>query len=256
MVNKELSDALSILIVDDEPEVLSSMLRLFHDEPYEIHTATGGQDGLKLLNEIEQVQLVISDFRMLDMSGSEFLRQVSIQWPDIRRVILSAYSESDVILAAINEGKIHHFIVKPWDDDKIKLIVCEMLDEYRTIVNFRQDAEKLARMNRLLCRTNGQLSAILSDTLSTMRAETAIEKNQIATSYQSCNTHPKLPALSPREHAVLEGIAKGMPLKLIASEFNLSVKTVSTYKRRLYEKMGFKNDAELIGYALSMQNKY
>lgn len=247
-MNEQQSTSRKILFVDDEPGVLKAMQRLFHDEPYEILTASGGCAALELLQSIGPVQLVISDYRMPGMTGVEFLQQVMHQWPDTRRVILSAFPDSDVLLAALNEGRVHRFLVKPWDNDAMKLVVREILDEYEMLVNFRAGAEELARSNRLLSRTNEHLSAVLADVLAHMRHAAVPEDAQTP----PCKSldHKPHESLSPREREILFALGSGRSPKAIATDLALSIKTVSTYKKRLFEKMGFKNDAELIGYAI------
>ena len=250
-MNEQPSSFQKILFIDDELGVLKAMQRLFHDEPYEIFTASCGCTALELLQNIGPVQLVVSDYRMPGMTGVEFLQQVMHQWPDTRRVILSAFPDSDVLLAALNEGRVHRFLVKPWDNDAMKLVVREILDEYEMLVNFRAGAEELARSNRLLSRTNEHLSAVLADVLANMRHAAVPEDAPMlaAFTHKSLDRRPH-ESLSPREREILLAIASGHSPKAIATELELSIKTVSTYKKRLFEKMGFKNNAELIGYTL------
>jgi DNA-binding NarL/FixJ family response regulator len=235
-----------IMIVDDEPSVLNALQRLFHDEPYQVLEAFGGQEALRILQESGPVHLVISDYRMPGMKGVEFLQRVMQLWPDTRRVILSGFPDSDVLLAALNEGRVHRFLVKPWDNDAIRSVVKELLSEYEMLVNFRRGAEELVRSNRLLSRTNEQLSGVLADVLAQMRQQNAGD----GTSQPAVPVNRLHEALSPRECEILLAIAAGHSLKAIAMDLGLSIKTDSTYKKRLTDKMGFKNDAELIVYTL------
>jgi DNA-binding NarL/FixJ family response regulator len=245
-MEKEQNKLPRILFVDDEAGVLNAMNRLFHDESYEILTATGGLSALELLQNTGPVQLVISDYRMPVMNGVEFIQRVMQRWPDTRRVILSGFPDSDVLLAALNEGRVHRFLVKPWDNDALKTVVKELLDEFEMLVSFRQSVEELARNNRLLSRTNEHLSAVLTDVLANMRRDAVCENVPRHTCYND-RLHE---SLSPRDHEILLAIASGHSLKAIAMNLELSIKTVSTYKKRLIDKMGFKNDVDLIGYTL------
>lgn len=250
-MDKQQTNLPRILFVDDEPGVLNAMQRLFYDEPYEVLTASGGGAALELLQESGPVQLVISDYRMPGMTGVEFLQQVMQRWPDTRRIILSAFPDSDVLLASVNEGRVHRFLVKPWDNDAIKAVVGEMLEEYGMLVNFRLGAEELARSNRLLSRTNEHLSAVLADVLANMRRDAAFEGALLHAAPQTISLESKRhESLSPRESEIMLALAAGHSPKAIATDLGLSIKTVSTYKKRLFDKMGFKNDAELIGYTL------
>lgn len=241
-------EQIRILFVDDEISVLNAMLRLFHDEPYHLLTASGGPAALELLHGNSPVQLIIADYRMPGMNGVEFLQRAMLQCPDTRRVILSGYPDLDVLLAAVNEGRVHRFLVKPWNNEGLKAVVKEMLGEYEMLVNFRRDAEELARNNRLLSRTNEHLSALLADVLTSMRREIAPADLH----HPASDPVPSqsVATLSPRENQILRDIASGHALKAIAIDLGLSIKTISTYKKRIFDKMGFRNDAELIAYSL------
>ena len=245
------TDLPRILIVDDEPGVLNALQRTLHDEPHEVLTASGGRAALELLQATGPVQLIISDYRMPGMTGVELLQQVMQQWPDTRRVILSAFPDTDALLAAVNEGRVHRFLVKPWENDVIKSVVKEMISEYELLVSFRTHAEMLAHNNRLLSRTNEHLSTILADVLANMRQETTPDAGQRhAILPPDSSDHRSPDSLSPREREILFAIAAGRSPKAIAMDLGISIKTVSTYKKRLFEKMDFKNSAELIGYTL------
>ncbi|MEG2034336.1 MAG: ATP-binding cassette domain-containing protein, partial [Janthinobacterium sp.] len=95
----------TILCVDDEPNILSSLRRLFRPHGYRVLTADGGAAGLALL-ESETVDLVISDMRMPHMDGAQFLAQVRQRWPGTIRLLLTGYADIQSILDAINQGEI------------------------------------------------------------------------------------------------------------------------------------------------------
>lgn len=109
----------TILLVDDEENVLKSLTRLLRQDGYTILTATSGRDGLKLLDQ-HPVQVIISDQRMPLMTGSEFLFLVKKKFQDTVRIILSGYSDFDSVVEAINQGSIYKFLNKPWDDQQIR----------------------------------------------------------------------------------------------------------------------------------------
>src|ERR1039457_901732 len=110
--------AARILCVDDEPNILSSLRRLFRANGYQVLLAEGGAAGLKVL-EAESVDLVISDMRMPEMDGARFLEHVRSRWPDSIRLLLTGYADIQSILDAINRGEIYRYITKPWDDNDI-----------------------------------------------------------------------------------------------------------------------------------------
>ncbi len=121
------TQAASILCVDDEPNILSSLRRLFRGAGYRVLTAESGKAGLGVL-ESEAVDIVISDMRMPEMDGARFLEHVREQWPDTVRLLLTGYSDIQSILDAINRGEIYRYITKPWEDNDILLIVRHALE--------------------------------------------------------------------------------------------------------------------------------
>lgn len=123
-------EAIRILCVDDEKNVLRALERLFMDEEYEIITATSGEEALSLMEEHPEVQLVVSDYRMPGMDGVEFLRQVNERWPQTIRIVLSGFADTAAIVGAINEGQIYKFIPKPWNDDELKVTIAKALEVY------------------------------------------------------------------------------------------------------------------------------
>ena len=134
-----------LLCVDDERSVLQALRRVLRREPYQIVTATGGQEGLALL-QTQRVQVVVSDQRMPEMAGTEFLEQVKIHYPETVRVILSGYAEVYAIIDAINKAEVYRFLPKPWQDEELKYILQECFEQY--------DRNKLYR--KLLSRFHDQ----------------------------------------------------------------------------------------------------
>jgi response regulator RpfG family c-di-GMP phosphodiesterase len=117
----------TLLFVDDEPNILSSLRRLFRGQGYQILTADSGATGLDLLRQ-QPINLVISDMRMPIMSGAQFLEAVRNEWPDTLRLLLTGYADVQSILDAINRGEIYRYITKPWDDNDIQMIVRHALE--------------------------------------------------------------------------------------------------------------------------------
>lgn len=118
-----------ILLVDDEQSVLNALQRFFRRSGYEgVVTCTSGREGLALFETSGPFQLVISDYRMPEMNGVEFLSAVRVRWPDTVRIVLSGFADTSAIIAATNEGNIYKFIPKPWDEDFLLQSVHEALE--------------------------------------------------------------------------------------------------------------------------------
>lgn len=108
----------AILLVDDEVAILRALQRVFTRAGYRVYTCESGAAGLELLAE-QPVSLVISDFRMPGMTGSEFLAQVKELYPQTLGVILSGYADREALLASLNSGAAWKFLEKPWDDAQL-----------------------------------------------------------------------------------------------------------------------------------------
>ncbi len=109
----------TLLLVDDEENVLSSLRRLLRSEGYQIVVARSGDEGLARLAE-HDVDVILSDQRMPNMTGVEFLRRAKELYPDTVRMVLSGYTEIQSITDAVNEGAIYKFLTKPWDDERLR----------------------------------------------------------------------------------------------------------------------------------------
>lgn len=112
----------TILLVDDEPNVLSSLKRLLRRDGYKILTAETADEAFELLAQYP-VNVIISDQRMRHMNGTELLNHVKSMYPEIVRIVLSGYMDLASVTAAINQGQIYKFLTKPWDDKELRQVV-------------------------------------------------------------------------------------------------------------------------------------
>jgi len=158
-----MEEQIRILFVDDERNVLRSLERTFLDEDYEILTANSGAEGLQTLQEVSPIQLVISDYRMPEMTGVEFLREVCKKWPDTVRIVLSGYADTASIVSAINEGEIYKFIPKPWNDDELKVTIINALERYSLNKKNNELTEELKAKNEDLEKINDDLERIVTE---------------------------------------------------------------------------------------------
>jgi response regulator RpfG family c-di-GMP phosphodiesterase len=139
----------TILFVDDEPNILSALQRLFRPLGYRIFTANGGAPGLELLAR-EKVDLIISDMRMPEMDGAVFLTQAAQRWPQTLRILLTGYADLSSAVAAVNKGNIYRYLSKPWEDNDIKLTVQQALERQRLEVLVGEQNAKLRELNASL----------------------------------------------------------------------------------------------------------
>jgi response regulator RpfG family c-di-GMP phosphodiesterase len=156
----------SLLIVDDEPNVLSAMRRLCQNaailpaipEP-SITTFTSPVDALAYLSE-HRVDIVISDYRMPEMDGASFLAKVKARHPDAARIIMSACSDIDGIVRAVNQAGIFRFVSKPWTDPDLKATIIEVLAHRRLLIENRELADEVRAQRDLILRQQLELERL------------------------------------------------------------------------------------------------
>lgn len=158
-----------ILLVDDEPNVLNALQRVFRQENYQVVTAGGGQEALDLLRR-ETFHLMISDYMMPVMNGGELLRQAKALHPDLIRIMLTGHADTGAIMSAINEGAVYKFILKPWNDDDLRVTVALALEQFELIGKnkaLRQEnahkSKEIAALSKLAVTNRSQIAIMLSN---------------------------------------------------------------------------------------------
>jgi diguanylate cyclase (GGDEF)-like protein/PAS domain S-box-containing protein len=129
----------TLLIVDDEPHILAALQRVLAEEGYRVLAATSGHEGLELL-ATNPVQVILSDQRMPEMSGTEFLSRVKVLYPDTVRMVLSGYAELETVVRAVNEGAIYKFFGKPWDAEQLRAQISDAFLYYEGVMQPRREA--------------------------------------------------------------------------------------------------------------------
>ncbi len=138
----------SLLIIDDEEEVLKSLYRQFRKK-YHVVTAKNTREAYEHMIR-EPFQVIISDQRMPEMTGTQFFNQIKYEYPDAIRLILTGYSDIQAVISAINQGNIFRYITKPWDPFELETIVNEAFRQYWLIVNNRHLMAQLKEANEKL----------------------------------------------------------------------------------------------------------
>ncbi|MCL5962391.1 MAG: response regulator [Chloroflexi bacterium] len=152
----------TILIVDDEENILHSLRRLFRSDGYRIITALTAEEGLQLL-DVNAVWLVISDNAMPGMSGIEFLKKVCDKSPTTVRIMLTGCADLLSAVEAINKGEVYRFVTKPWDPEGLKNLVKQGLDQYRLVHDNQRMRALIEEQNDLLKRWNESLQRTVDD---------------------------------------------------------------------------------------------
>jgi len=162
----------TLLLVDDEPNILAALKRLMRTAGYRILTAGSGKEGLDVL-ERNEVDVIVSDQRMPGMTGVEFLRTVKTLYPETVRMVLSGFTELQSVTDAVNEGAIYKFLTKPWDDAQLREHVEKAFQDKEMADENRRLNLEVRNANRELARANRQLEAVLE------QKQQKIQRNEI-----------------------------------------------------------------------------
>jgi response regulator RpfG family c-di-GMP phosphodiesterase len=111
-----------VLFVDDEENITKTLLRQFTLLGYDVFVANSGKEALEILND-QNIDTIISDMRMPEMDGVALLKEVSAKWPVISRILLTGYADLSSVISAVNNGKIHYCLTKPWEEGQIETAV-------------------------------------------------------------------------------------------------------------------------------------
>ncbi|MDH4869984.1 HD domain-containing phosphohydrolase [Pseudomonas sp. BN515] len=155
----------TLLLVDDEEHILSALRRVLRGEPYELLTATGGNEALAVL-AANDVDLVVSDARMPGLDGPALLAEVQQRWPGTLRLMLTGATDLDTSIRAINQGQIYRYLGKPWNDDELRFTLRQALAH--------QHAEREhQRLERLTLEQNHRLQELNASLEQRVRDRTA-----------------------------------------------------------------------------------
>ena len=201
-----------ILFVDDEVNALSSFKRLFFvDNDIDVYTAKNGPEALKILN-YNEIDLVVSDMRMPQLNGNDFLQYLKDKYPNILRIMLTAYADVSTTVDAINKSEVFRFLTKPWNDEELKKTILGALEytdlkrrneELSKVIwgknrelnalnksleqNVRQRTEQLEQannhlklMNEVLKQNFDEVIHLLSGAISLIHRDLAAHSNRVA----------------------------------------------------------------------------
>ena len=142
-------DKSKLLLVDDEPNLTSALVRSLDRSQFEIFTADSAQKGLLILagNDID---VVVSDERMPGMTGSAFLAEVRKQWPNTIRMILSGQADLEAAVRAINEGEVYRFLLKPCHPKELQMTILQGLQQKKLVAQSRKLLQEHQKTQNLL----------------------------------------------------------------------------------------------------------
>ncbi|MCY7333546.1 MAG: response regulator, partial [Pseudanabaena sp. CAN_BIN31] len=140
---------LKLLVIDDEPDNLDLLFRTFYRD-YQVLRANSGLEAIELLEREGEVAVIISDQRMPIMSGTEFLSQMVVKYPDTMRIILTGYTDVEDLVEAINTCKVFKYVTKPWDEVELKNVVRQASDTHNILRNRTAELRRTLRQQSLL----------------------------------------------------------------------------------------------------------
>ncbi|MCJ7602313.1 MAG: response regulator, partial [Desulfobulbaceae bacterium] len=159
----------TILFVDDEKSILKALRRIFLDDNYHVLTAGNGQEALDLLNAGEKPAVIISDQRMPGMGGAEFLARAREILPESIRMVLTGYADINAAMEAINRGGIYRYILKPWDDEELRLAVRDAVLLFDLVEENKRLAMELEKNNLALVELNASLEQKVAERTRALR---------------------------------------------------------------------------------------
>ena len=143
-----------VLYVDDEINNLNSFKAAFRRD-FDIYTAQSAREGRKVL-DTNEIGVIITDQRMPGMTGIEFLESILPVYPDTIRILLTGFSDMNAVMDAINRGQVYKYLVKPWQNDELKLYIQNALEIYHLCRENKDLAQKLHQANLQLAQLNKQ----------------------------------------------------------------------------------------------------
>ena len=178
------SKQFTVMFLDDEPNILRAMKRLFHGRNYRLVLVDQGQKALDFMQS-NKVHIVVSDMKMPTMSGESFLMSVADMYPDTYRIVLSGFADTDSLLKVVNQGRIHRFLQKPWNNDALIEAIEEGAEKFKLQAENIELETKLKHQNQRLANLNTSLEERVE--LRTLQIQTALKRSE-----QSVNATKKI----------------------------------------------------------------
>ena len=150
----------SLLVIDDEPDVLSSLRGLLRLD-YRVITCGDAGSALEILRSDDDIHVIMSDQRMPGMSGVDLLRQAMAIRPEVTRLLFTAYADIRTVIDAINQGHIFRYVAKPWDPEELQVVVRQAVDHHDLIVEKNRLLAELRTANAKLTEANRLKGAFL-----------------------------------------------------------------------------------------------
>lgn len=219
-----------ILLVDDEPNVLSALKRVFRQENYEVVTCPHPKEALERLRN-ENFQVIISDYMMPDMNGGDLLRQARLVRPEMIRMMLTGHADVNAVVSAMKAGAVYKFILKPWNDDDLRVTVALALEQYELLRKNsalkRENQEKSQEIEKL-AKFGVSNRSRLAIMLNKQGLLTSLQVQELARTQQQQRKEPVIKLIVERgwvpEKTIHDLIGKELTIQQVAlDEFTVDV---------------------------------
>jgi response regulator RpfG family c-di-GMP phosphodiesterase len=192
----------SILCLDDEANVLKSLVRLLRQYKFDVSVSTNGQDALEKMQS-KEFDVVISDMRMPHMSGAEFLAKARKLAPDSQRILLTGFSDLESTISAVNEGGIHAYVQKPWQNDHLVSVIQSGVEKFRLkkqneilqqhVKSQNQQLKELnTNLEQLVDKRTNQIRSVLKKLEVANESEKREHQSTVELLYNFINANPYL----------------------------------------------------------------
>lgn len=162
----------SILLVDDEPGIIAAITRVLRSKHNKIYSANNGEQALEVLAE-QEIDIIVSDLSMPRMTGNELFAKVASEYPETIRIMLTAHTDLDLVLEAVNNGRVWGYLQKPWNNDELRILV-EQASQMQDVLAERSLLRKT--LDRYQKRQRPNFEGFIGDSLAMQFVYNAIER--------------------------------------------------------------------------------
>lgn len=245
-----MSEKLTILYVDDEESNLNVFKNTFRRE-YKVFTAINAFEGLEILNR-EKIDLILTDQRMPEMNGVEFLKKTLDNHPNLNRILVTGYTDFGALTEAINEARIFQFIQKPWDENQLREVIEKGLQIYKLKTENDEMRLQLEQQNAELEKVNNGLleyDKLKSDFLAIISHEIRTPLNGLKGPFDLLKAE-----LGTQKSGIIETLLNTLEISVSRLEqFVLSALHITSFKAKKYELvLNYVNVTYLVNDVLSI----
>lgn len=214
----------TLLLVDDEVNIINSLKRIFVPLNYRVLSATTGQEALDLLETDDEIDIIISDMRMPEMDGATFLKKAADKWPEINRLLLTGYADINSAIAAINNGQIDYYLHKPWQPHELEHIIENLMEQRKLKESNRLLQIELAERNKELLFLNNHLEELVEER--TLKLDKAYK----AINHSYASVIEILSSLSEQPKSIFKGYTHRVAklAQLFAEKLGLNAQEIQT----------------------------